>query len=370
MKFPAWNKTTIQKGRHSERSEESPHFVFAVVRSLKLFGCSLSLALLFGFHLSQAQTTAPHAHHKTLVAEQQKSGKGPWVFAYFKEPGTQGIYLALSRDGYTFTPLNDGQPWLKPTQPGEIMRDVFITRDHDGDGFRMVWTWGWRGHSLGTASSDDLMTWTEQREIPIMQDFPTVRQVWAPETYWDAKAKQWLVIWSSSFSDTTAEKPEGLRIWAARTADFKTFTKPAMFFDRGFPVIDATMFHTPAFHGQDRWFFVFKDQTVDPLRYTVRWTSGPTVEGPWGELSGPIAEPWSEGPSVVHAGDKFIVYYDHYRSPRPRYEGVETTDWIHWTSVNDRMNFPQACKHGSFFQVTEEEAQRLLSRHDEVGSGE
>jgi hypothetical protein len=292
----------------------------------------------------------------------KESAGGAYVFAYFKEPGTQGIYLALSRDGYTFTPLNDGQPWLKPEHPGEIMRDVYITHAPGGDGFRMVWTWGWKGSSLGTSSSSDLMTWSPQQEVPIMKDFPTVRQVWAPETYWDAKAKEWLVIWSSSFSD----RPEGLRIWAARTKDFATFSKPAMFFDRGFPVIDATMF--PAkFHGHDRWFFVFKDQTVDPLRYTIRWASGATVEGPWGDLSalsGPIAESWSEGPSVVKAGDRFIVYYDHYRAPRARYEGVETTDWMHWTSVNDKMHFPDAAKHGSFFRVSEAQAQRLLSRHD------
>jgi hypothetical protein len=315
------------------------------------------------------QASLRTAGHSRQSAEPESSSAGPWVFAYFKEPGTQGIYLSLSRDGYTFTPLNDGQPWLKPSEPGEIMRDVFLTRDPNGQSFRMVWTWGWHGHSLGTASSDDLMSWTPQQEVPIMQDFATVRQVWAPETYWDAKAKQWLVLWSSSFSDASAERPDGLRIWSARTTDFKTFTKPALFFDRGFPVIDATMFHAPVSHGHDKWYLVFKDQTLDPLRYTVRWTSGPTVEGPWGDLSGPIAEPWSEGPSVVHAGDKYIVYYDHYRAPRPRYEGVETTDWIHWTSVNDKMNFPPACKHGSFFPVTEAEAQRLLTRHDGATSG-
>jgi hypothetical protein len=289
---------------------------------------------------------------------------GAYVFAYFKEPGTQGIYLALSRDGYTFKPLNDGQPWVKPEHPEELMRDVFITRTPEGDGFRMVWTWGWRGDSLGTTSSKDLMTWSPQEEVPIMKDFSTVRQVWAPETYWSARAKEWLVIWSSSFSD----KPEGLRIWSARTKDFKTFSKPTMFFDRGFPVIDATMFHDHAFHSHDKWYFVFKDQTTDPLRYAIRWTSGPTVEGPWGTLSGPITESWSEGPSVVKVGDKFIVYYDHYRAPRARYEGVETTDWLHWTSVNDQMHFPDAAKHGSFFRVSDAEARRLLSRHDEAPS--
>ena len=312
----------------------------------RLLLCLLTVALAAG----------PTAAQQTAAGQPASEA---YVFAYFKEPGSQGIYLALSRDGYTFAPLNDGQPWVKPEHPNEIMRDVFITREPNGDGFRMVWTWGWRGSSMGTVSSKDLITWSPQEEIPIMKDFPTVRQVWAPETYWDTKAKDWLVIWSSSFGDPRGDLPDGLRIWSAHTPDFKTFTKPAMFFDRGFPVIDATMFHE-----RNKWYFVFKDQTTDPLRYAIRWASGPTVEGPWGTLSGPITESWSEGPSVIHVRDKFIVYYDHYRAPRARYEGVSSTDWIHWTSVNDQMHLPEAAKHGSFFRVTDAEAQRLLDRHD------
>src|SRR5580704_18282305 len=81
----------------------------------------------------------------------------PIVFAYFQEPANQGIYLALSRDGYTFTPLNDGQPWLKPDQPGEIMRDVYITRTPDDHHFRMVFTWAWHGNAIGVSDSDDLL---------------------------------------------------------------------------------------------------------------------------------------------------------------------------------------------------------------------
>jgi hypothetical protein len=279
------------------------------------------------------------------------------VFAYFKEPGSQGVYLALSRDGYNFTPLNDGQPWVKPEASGEIMRDVFLTHDPAG-GFRMVWTWGWKGSTLGTAWSKDLLTWSAQTEVPIMKEYPSVRNVWAPETYWDERAKQWLLIWSSAFGDSK----DGNRIWASRTKNFVTFTKPEKFYDPGFVVIDATMFRRDL-GGRKDWVLMVKDQSIDPLRYQVRWASGPSVEGPWGPLSGPITESWSEGPSVVQVGSKAVVYYDHYRAPRARYEGVKTTDWVHWSSVNDTMHFPESAKHGSFLKVTEAEAQRLLGRH-------
>jgi hypothetical protein len=289
----------------------------------------------------------------------------PVVFAYFKEPGNQGIYLALSRDGYNYTALNDGQPWLKPDQPGGIMRDVFITRDPAGTGFRMVFTWAWRGNSIGISSSPDLLAWSPQQKIDIMHDFPTVANTWAPETYWDAARQQWLVVWASSFKPApgTEGKGEGLRLWASRTTDWQSFSKPDRFFDRGFPVIDATLFHR-RLRGRDDVVMVLKDQTPDPLRYSERWVAGPSVEGPWGELSGPINESWSEGPSVLQVGDKAVVFYDHYRQPHARYQAVETADWIHWTSADDKLHLPEGCKHGSFFRITEAEAQKLLARHD------
>ena len=301
----------------------------------------------------------------TLHAQTSAPGD-PYVFAYFKEPGNQGIYLALSQDGYTYTPLNDGQPWVKTEQPGEIMRDVFVTRNPDGHGFRMVWTWGWKGNAIGTAASPDLLTWTPHRKIEIMGAFPNVHNTWAPETYWDDARHEWLIIWSSAFDTPPGQASapaDGLRIWAARTSDWQTFTRPALFFDRGFPAIDATMFHR-TLDGRHDVVLVVKDQTVDPLRYSERWTAGPSVEGPWGELSGPINESWSEGPSVVQVGDKSVVFYDHYRQPRARYEAVETTDWVHWTSADDKIHLPDGCKHGSFFRVSPAEAQKLLARHD------
>ena len=294
---------------------------------------------------------------------------GAWLFAYFKEPGSQGIYLALSRDGYHYEPLNDGQPWVVPAHPGELMRDVFLTRGPDHL-FHMVWTWGWHGNSLGYASSPDLLTWSAEKQIPIMRDFPETNNVWAPEIYWDAKRQEWLVIWSSSMKEPIKGFGKGVgtgnRIWSSFTPDFNTFSKPQIFFDPGYVTIDATIFHGAS--GPYR--LIFKDQTYDPLCFQERVATGPTLEGPWKEISGPINESWSEGPSVIHVGNRYIVYYDHYRAPRARYEAVATTDWKHWVDITAQTSLPEHCKHGSFLKITDAEAARLLARHDAPQAGE
>ena len=35
-----------------------------------------------------------------------------YLFAYFKDPGSSGVYFALSNDGYHFTPVNGGNSVL------------------------------------------------------------------------------------------------------------------------------------------------------------------------------------------------------------------------------------------------------------------
>ncbi|MDE3105463.1 MAG: glycoside hydrolase family 43 protein [Acidobacteriota bacterium] len=281
-----------------------------------------------------------------------------WLFAYFKEPGNQGIYLALSRDGYHYTALNDGGPWLAPEQPGEIMRDVYLTRGPDGL-FQMVWTWAWHGNALGHATSRDLIHWSVQQYIPIMASHQDTNNVWAPELAWDEQRGKWLVLWSSSSKDDA----RGNRIWCSYTSDFNDFTPPQIFFDPGFVVIDATLFHA-ANKTRSSYYLILKDQTNDPLRYQERFATGPTVEGPWSPLSPPINESWSEGPSAIQIGDTYLVFYDHYRPPHAQYEAVATKDWKHWTDASAQISMPAASKHGSFLQITDEEANRLLSRHD------
>jgi len=279
----------------------------------------------------------------------------PLLFVYFKEPANMGVFFATSNDGYHWQALNSGKPWVPIEHAGELMRDPFLTRGPDHE-FHMVWTWGWRGQTMGYAHSPDLVHWSEQQEIPLMAGTPGTQNTWAPEIYWDAGKSKWLMIWSS----TVAGRHEGNRIYSAMTADFKTFTQPEIFFDPGYMVIDATLLQT-----RGKYYLVFKDERLEPLHKQVKIAEGPSLEGPWTNISEALTESWSEGPSAVEVGSEYIIYYDHYRDPE-RCEAVRSSDLKRWTSVTDEMKLPEASKHGSFLKITEGERDRLAAAHGSV----
>ena len=275
-----------------------------------------------------------------------------YLFAYFKDPGSSGVYFALSNDGYHYTPLNDGNPVVPPAQKGELMRDPFITRGPDKQ-FHMVWTWEWRDTKIGYAHSADLVHWSEQMEVPLMKDIAGTRNTWAPEIYWDAPKKAWEIIWSSTIGGTSSDKVLDNRIYSSLTKDFREFSKPQLFFDPGYNVIDATILQT-----KGKFYLVFKDERPEPLKKFMKIAEGPTVEGPWSKISEEFTESWTEGPSALQVGDGYIVYFDRYRDPK-RYEAVASKDLAIWTSITDKISFPPGCKHGSFLKITEEEARKL-----------
>jgi hypothetical protein len=173
-----------------------------------------------------------------------------YLFASFRDPGSSGVWFAISDDGYHWQLLNDGKPWLPPSHAGELMRDPFITRGPDRE-FHMVWTWEWRVKSIGYAHSKDLVHWSEQKS-------------------------KWLVIWSSVVDG----KHEGNRIYSA---------------------IDATILRTGS-----KYYLVFKDERKEPLKKFMQIASGASFEGPWSEISEPFTESWSEGPSATKIGNKYM----------------------------------------------------------------
>lgn len=289
-----------------------------------------------------------------------------WLFTSFRGNGDTGVHFAVSRDGRTWTSLRGDQPWIKPEHSGMLMRDPHLSKGPDGI-WRMVWTWGWtRKESsgalqMGYASSPDLVNWSKQEAIRVFENEPTARNVWAPESVWDASRKEWLIFWSTTirgrFPDTEGTGDSGYnhRLYSITTKDWKTFTAPRLWFDPGFNSIDATLTKDGS-----RWVMAFKDERRNPLMKRLRLAFADAPAGPWRDISGPFTVDWVEGPSVARIGEEWWIYFDHYS--RPQYYGaVRTRDWKSFEDVSSQIKLPPGHRHGTIVPLNEDEYTRLAS---------
>ena len=125
------------------------------------------------------------------------------------------------------------------------MRDPSLVRGPDGT-FHLVWTTGWqKDQGFGYAHSKDLVHWSEQRFIPVMEHEPTTVNVWAPELFYDEPNGEFIICWASTipgrFPDHLEPHDNNQRMYYTTTRDFKTFAPTKLFFDPGFSVIDCTI---------------------------------------------------------------------------------------------------------------------------------
>jgi len=282
------------------------------------------------------------------------------LFVSFKDPGTTGIYYALSNNAVHFEALNRSNPIITCSDSIKKMRDPFIVRDPQR-GFHMVWTMGKR--MIGYAWSPDLIDWSMQKIIPIDAQNDSVANTWAPEIIFDEINQDWHIIYSSTilgnFPETIGQvnNNKNHRIYSVKTKDFTTFTKPELFFDPGYPIIDATILKE-----QDEYLMVFKDERDNPLKKLLKTASSSSLTGSWKNISDPLTPSWSEGPTLIKHKNKYLIYYDFYKEPK--HMGLMmSNDFKSWEDISDKTIFPSGYKHGSFIHITMNEAQRLKKHY-------
>jgi hypothetical protein len=277
------------------------------------------------------------------------------LFTSFKEPADEGLRLLYSKNGYNWKDFDT--IFLKPqigTQ--KVMRDPSMVQGPDGV-FHLVWTSSWRGDKgFGYASSKDLIHWSEQKLIPVMQHEPTVVNVWAPELFFDEAENQFIIIWASCipgrFDKGIEEDSNNHRMYVTTTKDFKTFTPTELFLDPGFSVIDAVIVKRK----EKDFVLVLKDNTRPNRNIKVAFSDSPL--GQYKNISKAFTDSLTEGPSVLKSKDEWIIYYDSYR--KKIYEAVATKDFISFKNVNDRIAVPSGHKHGTIVPVDKGVFKQLL----------
>lgn len=313
---------------------------------------------------------------------QQEALKG-YAFTYFTGEGSangEQIYFGLSQgnDPLHWQQINGGAPVITSKLGEKGLRDPFIIRSPEGDKFYMIATdlkiygngdWG-RAQTFGSRSimvweSEDLVNWSEQRMAEIAP--PEAGNTWAPEIFYDEKIGEYVVFWASKmFADESHTGSGYQQMLYVTTRDFHTFSKPAVYMDYGYSVIDTTMI---AHNGKIYRFT--KDERNNsgssPNGKFVFQEVGDSVLGSDFKLikegigKGTISA--GEGPTIFKSNveDKWYLFIDEFGGRG--YVPFETTDLDSgvWT-MSQGYSLPARPRHGTVIPVTQTEYDMLLAQ--------
>ena len=291
--------------------------------------------------------------------------RADYLFTYFTKNGEDGLHLAASTDGYKWDRLNEGRSYLTPKiGKSKLMRDPCVVRGPDGT-FHLVWTSGWNENNIGYAATRDFITWSEQKEVPVMAHEPKVRNSWAPEIVYDARRSEFMIFWASTipgkFPETasSSESDYNHRLYFTTTKDFAAFAPTQLFYDPGFSVIDATFLDANGRH-----YLIIKDETRNPPKKYLQIAESDDLHGPFKNLSAPFtpAGLWVEGPTAVKVGDDTVLYYDAYQ--KKHYGAMRSRDLKTWEDVTAKLALPDEAtpvrmRHGTVIDVPREIVARL-----------
>jgi beta-xylosidase len=285
------------------------------------------------------------------------------LFSYFKGNGEDGLHLAYSRDGLQWTALKKDRSFLTPQVGGRLMRDPCICQGPDAT-FHLVWTTGWWEKGIGIAHSKDLINWSEQQWLGVMEHEPNAVNCWAPEIFYDGSTQEYMIFWSTTIpgrfpqTDNTGDTGSGRnlnhRIYYVTTRDFAAYSQAKLLYDDGFNTIDATIVKDA-----DKYIMFVKDETKQPVaKKNIRIAVSDRLQGPFGHASLPISPDWVEGPTALKVADEWYLYYDAYT--RHRYEGARSKDLKHWAMITDKLSLPKGARHGTVFSVSEAVLSELI----------
>lgn len=281
--------------------------------------------------------------------------KDYYMFTSFHEPADEGLRYLYSEDGMHWDSISG--VWLKPELgQHKLMRDPSMVRTPDGT-YHLVWTTSWKGDlGFGYAHSKDLIHWSEQRMIPVMEDEPTTVNVWAPEIFYDDEKEEFIVVWASCipgrFERGVEEEDNNHRLYYITTKDFKTISKAKVLHDFGFSAIDAVIVK----RAKKDYVMVLKDNTRPERNLKVAFAE--SVTGPYSEASQPFTESFVEGPSVEKIGEEYLIYFDVYK--KKIFGAMRTKDFRNFTDETNHISIPEGHKHGTIFKAPQTVVKALL----------
>ena len=303
-----------------------------------------------------------------------------YLFVHFKEkrtPDGEQVYFALSRDGFHWETVNDGNPVLWSYQGDKGVRDFTITRTHEGkfvilatdlslaygmpNQYENSWAKISRNGSkcLVMWQSDDLIHWTDQKMLPLGDD--RFGCLWAPDIIYDKESGDYIVHWSSSHIRNDFG-PKA--IFYSRTRDFESFSEPQLLYAKedGGPVIDSAMYEE---NGVYYCFLKSEGNPSSVILVKSDHVTGPFVRMEEFDKSMAVLEAGKyEAPTAfVTADGRWCLMLDFYGCSA---EGQGYVPFLadslasgHFIRSDTSFSFPYGFKHGTVLSITDQEYDRL-----------
>ncbi|RYG35763.1 glycosyl hydrolase family 43 [bacterium] len=281
--------------------------------------------------------------------------KTVFLLTSFRGDG-DGLHIAYSLDGKAWE--DTAGIYLKPSVGSGLMRDPHLLHGPDGT-FHLVWTTGWKDKGIGYASSRDLIRWSPQRYLPLMENVAGTETCWAPETFYDAPQKRFVITWSSSvegrFPETVSKDRMNHRTYAATTKDFKAFSSPEVVLDPGFDHIDTTLIREGA--GVRA---VFKEGDKQAKKeYGPIWTAtAPSPLGPYTVDPRPLVTERAEGPTLARIEGRLTMLVDFYADGK--YAAYAQGNDGGWAATP--VETVPGQRHGTILEVPKPILEALLKR--------
>ncbi len=335
--------------------------------------------------LSAGKGSAGFSQFRYKNAIPQEKDMSAYLMVFHKDE-THGLYMAISRDGYTFTALNDGEPviagdtiaWQRGIRDPHIFRGpdgafylamtdlrVFAQRDgyQDTEWERDGREYGWgNNRGLVLMKSWDLINWkrTNIRFDKLSAGLSEIGCVWAPEVAYDDKNGRLMIYFTMRF------KNEANKLYYVYVNDEfdKIETLPQILFEYPSEKVSAIDGDITKVGDNYHLFYVSHDGEAGIKQAVSNRINGDyEFDSRWYDL-----EPKAcEAPNVWKriGEDKWVLMYDVYSIHPHNFAFVETSDFVNFKNlgrfnegVMKTVHFTSP-KHGAVIHLTAEEVDKL-----------
>lgn len=301
-----------------------------------------------------------------------------YLFVHFREkrtPDGEQVYFGVSRDGFRWETVNDGNPVLWSYLGDKGVRDFTIVRTQEGKfvilatdlslayGMPYQYENKWSNVSRNGSKclvmwkSEDLIHWSEQEMVQLGDE--NFGCLWAPDILYDKQEQDYIVHWSSAHSRNDFGNKG---IFYSRTKDFQEFSKPQLLYACDAGVIDSAIYE------EEGNYYMFLKREKNPSRIILLKSASPVGEytrvDEFDRSMSCLAEGLYEAPTAFQTADgRWCLMLDFYGCGEEGQGYVpflaDCLDSGKFVRSDAEFSFPYGFKHGTVLQITDEEYERL-----------